>query len=123
MSPKIVILGSCRFEPYEILAVPNKIPNAWNTEKGYRIAAKKFYPAIKKADVILVYAPDGIGEHTKRDIEEARRQKKEICIIVHESALNEKNALLEEFRAAIIAKNREITDLKAQLNQKTEKTT
>ena len=68
---KIVILGSCRFEPYEILAVPNKIPNAWNTDEGYEIACKVFYPAMDNADVILVYAPDGIGEHTQKDIDYA----------------------------------------------------
>ena len=82
--PKIVILGSCRHEPYEILAVPNKIPNAWNTEKGYEIASKKFYPAVEKADVVLVYAPDGkIGEHTQRDIEYARKQGKPIFVFGH----------------------------------------
>jgi ketol-acid reductoisomerase len=68
---KIVILGSCRFEPYEILAVPNKIPNAWNTEKGYKKAAEKFHPAIEQADCIIVFAPDGIGKHTQRDIDYA----------------------------------------------------
>jgi hypothetical protein len=79
--PKIVILGSCRFEPYEILAVPNKIPNAWNTEEGYKKASDKFYPAIEKADEIWVYAPDGIGEHTQRDINFAISKGKTIRII------------------------------------------
>ena len=79
---KIVILGSCRFAPYEILAAPNKIPNAWNTEEGYKKATEKFYPAIAQADVVLVYAPDGVGEHTARDILEACRQGKEIFLIV-----------------------------------------
>lgn len=78
---KIVILGSCRFEPYEILAVPNKIKGAWNTEKGYQIACKKFYPAIDKADLVIVYAPDGIGEHTQRDIDYVKKQRKKIVII------------------------------------------
>jgi len=76
--PKIVILGSCRYEPYEILAVPNKIPGAWNTEKGYRKAAEKFYPAIDKADEVWVYAPDGVGEHTARDIQYALSKGKKI---------------------------------------------
>lgn len=76
--PKIVILGSCRFEPYEILAVPNKIPNAWNTEEGYQIACKIFHPAIEQADVVLVYAPDGVGIHTQRDINYAREKGKTI---------------------------------------------
>lgn len=78
--PKIVILGSCRYEPYEVLALPNKIPGAWNTEKGYQIAAKKFYPAIDKADIVLVYTPDGeIGEHTGRDIKYALSKGK--CVV------------------------------------------
>ena len=75
---KIVILGSCRFGPYEILAVPNKIPNAWNTDKGYAIASKIFYPAIDKANVIIVYAPDGIGKHTQLDIDYARSIGKKV---------------------------------------------
>ena len=78
--PKIVILGSCKHEPYEVLAVPDKIPNAWNTEKGYALASKKFYPAIEKADIVLVYAPDGIGEHTQRDIDFAMSKGKPIFL-------------------------------------------
>jgi hypothetical protein len=81
--PKIVILGSCRFEPYHILAVPNKIPDAWNTEEGYQIAAQKFYPAIDSADLIIVYAPEErIGEHTQRDIDYARRKGKKVYRLV-----------------------------------------
>jgi len=68
---KIVILGSCRFAPYQILALPDPIPNAWNTEEGYQIACKKFYPAIDEADEVWVYAPERIGEHTFRDIQYA----------------------------------------------------
>jgi hypothetical protein len=79
--PKIVVLGSCKHEPYEVLAMPNKIPNAWNTEKGYKVACKKFYPAIKQADIIIVYAPNGIGEHTQRDIDFAKSQGKPIFIV------------------------------------------
>lgn len=79
---KIVVLGSCRFEPYEFLAVPNKIPGAWNTEKGYQKASAKFYPALKKADVVWVFAPDGIGEHTARDICEAQRLGKLVLLLV-----------------------------------------
>ena len=80
--PKIVILGSCKHEPYEILAVPNKIPNAWNTEKGYKIASKKFYPAIEEADIVLVYVPNGeMGEHTLRDFQYAQKHKKSIYFI------------------------------------------
>ena len=75
---KFVVLGSCRFEPYEILAVPNKIPRAWNTDKGYALAAKIFYPAMDKADVIIVYAPDGIGLHTQKDIDYAHSIGKKV---------------------------------------------
>jgi hypothetical protein len=78
---KIVILGSCRFSPYEILASPKPITNLWNTEEGYQIASKRFYPAIDKADLIIVYAPDGIGEHTKRDMEYAISKGKRIKVI------------------------------------------
>jgi len=78
---KFVILGSCRFEPYEILAVPNKIPNAWNTDKGYEIASKIFHPAMDEADVILVYAPDGIGKHTQLDIDYARSIGKKVFLL------------------------------------------
>jgi hypothetical protein len=78
---KFVILGSCRFEPYEILAVPNKIPRAWNTLAGYLIASRKFYPAIRQADVIIVYAPDGIGEHTQKDIDFAKSIGKKVFIL------------------------------------------
>jgi len=79
--PKIVILGSCRFEPYVILAAPKKVKGKWNTEEGYEIATQKFYPAIDKCDLVIVYAPDGIGEHTKRDIEYAKKQNKKVIII------------------------------------------
>jgi hypothetical protein len=70
--PKIVVLGSCRHGPYIVLAVPNPIPGLYNTEEGYQEACKTFYPAIDKADVVLVYNPERtIGEHTQRDIDYA----------------------------------------------------
>ena len=75
---KFVMLGSCRFDPYEILAVPKKIPNAWNTDKGYAIACKIFHPAMDDADVIIVYAPDGIGKHTQLDIDYAHSIGKKV---------------------------------------------
>jgi len=78
---KIVILGSCRFAPYEILAVPDPIPGAHNTEPGYLLAAKKFYPAIAKSDVVIAYIPDGIGEHTRRDLKYADSLGKRIILI------------------------------------------
>lgn len=82
--PKIVILGSCRFEPYEILAKPKKVEGKWNTEEGYKEACKKFYPAMEKSDVIIVYAPDGIGEHTQRDIDYAKSIGKKVHLISSE---------------------------------------
>jgi hypothetical protein len=75
---KMVILGSCRFEPYEILAVPEKVEGLWNTEEGYEKATEKFHPAMDQADVIIVYAPDGIGEHTQKDIDYARSIGKKV---------------------------------------------
>lgn len=81
--PKIVILGSCRFEPYEILFVPKALPaGLYNTEEGYRQSTKKTYPAIDEADVVFVFAPDGIGEHTGRDLEYARSKDKKVMVLV-----------------------------------------
>lgn len=80
--PKITILGSCKYEPYEVLAVPNKIPNAWNTEEGYQIASQKFYPAIDKSDVVVVWCPSAvIGEHTLRDVWYAINSNKRVVFI------------------------------------------
>jgi hypothetical protein len=79
--PKVVILGSCRFSPYTVLSRPKKIYGKWNTEEGYQEAMRKHYPAIQKADEVWVYAPDGIGEHTKRDLEYAKSLGKTVRII------------------------------------------
>lgn len=80
--PKIVILGSCRHEPYKILMLPNKLDGKLydeDHEKAYKEACKKFYPAIDEADIILVFIPEGeIGEHTKKDMLYAMKQKKPI---------------------------------------------
>ncbi len=78
---KIVILGSCRYAPYEILASPEEIADKHNTEEGYAEASKRFYPAIDNADVVIAYVPDGIGEHTKRDIDYAISKGKKVHII------------------------------------------
>ena len=78
--PKIVILGSCKHEPYEILAVPLK-NKFWNTDKGYKLATERFYPAIDKADFIIVYCPNGVGKHTQKDIEYAKKMKKKIIFV------------------------------------------
>jgi len=82
--PKIVILGSCRYEPYIILFMPNRVTpkELYNTEEGYRKVSKLIYAAIDHADEVWVYAPDGyIGEHTSRDIKYALKHKKTIRII------------------------------------------
>ena len=76
-----VILGSCKYEPYEILIVPKK-NKYWNTKKGYKIASNKFFSAIEKADFILVYILNGkIGKHTQKDIDYAIKMKKRIVFI------------------------------------------
>jgi len=79
---KIVILGSCRHSPYEILATPKPTSENYHNEVGYQEACKIFYPAIENADEIWVYAPEGkIGEHTQRDIDYARSQGKKILLV------------------------------------------
>jgi hypothetical protein len=81
---KIVVLGSCKAGPYDIIAVPEKIPNLWNTEEGYKIAFEtKFKSAIENADEVWVYA-HAIGEHTERDIAYARSLGKKIKLIAEE---------------------------------------
>lgn len=77
---KIVIVGSCRFSPYEVL-VPSSISKLHNTEEGYQKACETFYPAIQDADVVIAYVPDGLGEHTLRDLQYAVTQKKRIIVI------------------------------------------
>jgi hypothetical protein len=79
---RIVILGSCRFAPYVVLAMPNPLSNAYNTDEGYIRASKIFYPAINEADIVIVYAPDGIGKHTELDIRYAKSLKKKVVIII-----------------------------------------
>jgi len=71
--PKIAILGSCKYEPYEVILVPKKISD--NTEEGYKIA-------IDKADEVWVYIPEGMGEHTTRDFEYALSKNKRIFLVV-----------------------------------------
>jgi hypothetical protein len=77
----ITILGSCRFSPYNILAVPNPIEGLHNTDDGYRIASLKFYPAISNSDLVIAYIPDGIGKHTQLDIDYANFLNKRIVFI------------------------------------------
>jgi hypothetical protein len=66
-------------------------PNVFNPplyasdhEKAYEEACEHFYPAIEKADEVWVYAPEGLeslGEHTKRDIEFAKKAGKKVMIV------------------------------------------
>ena len=82
--PKIVILGSCRFAPYEVLFVPNKLdPKLYEEhhEEAYLKACWKTYPAIADADIVIAYIPDGIGEHTARDLRFADSLRKRIVLI------------------------------------------
>jgi len=85
----ITILGSCRFSPYNILAKPDPLnPNytvenhhTYNTEEEYVNAAKIFYPAIENSALVIVYAPDGIGKHTRKDMEHAVKNGKRIIVV------------------------------------------
>lgn len=83
--PRFVVLGSCKHEPYEILFLPNKLdPTLYREEheKAYEDAKKVVYPAIKNADVIIIYVPNGIiGDHTQRDLRFAISKKKKIVFI------------------------------------------
>ncbi len=87
MTTNIVILGSCKHEPYKV-TVPEKVPGKWNTEEGYEEACKVFYPAINEADIVLVWLPNGkIGEHTKRDLTYALTQNKRVILITPDKVL------------------------------------
>ena len=82
--PKMVILGSCKHEPYVVLAMPNKLnPKMYNEnhKKAYEHACKYFYPAIDNTDIIIVYCPDGIGKHTQKDINYAKSKNKKIVYV------------------------------------------
>jgi len=82
---KIVILGSCKHAPYELIQAPNPLDldlYVTDHEKAYREACKIYYPKIKEADIVLVYAPNGvIGKHTWRDLTFAIKQNKHVTII------------------------------------------
>lgn len=82
--PKFVILGSCRFEPYEVLAVPNKLDSELyeaDHERAYEKACEVFYPAIDESDIVIVYAPEGVGEHTRADMEYALKKGKPVYFL------------------------------------------
>ena len=82
--PKIVILGSCSFQPYIILALPNKLnPELYKRdhEAAYKEACEVFYPAIDECDEVWIYAPEGFGKYTLRDVEYARKKGKKIFVL------------------------------------------
>jgi len=82
---KIVVLGSCRYEPYDVLIVPRKLHE--DNEVGYDMAKRTFYPNIELCDEVWVYAPDGVGEHTQRDLDYARKHGKKVRFIIDEDVL------------------------------------
>ena len=84
--PKIAILGSCKYEPYEVILVPKKISD--NTEEGYKIA-------IDKADEVWVYIPEGMGKHTARDFNYALSKKKKVYVLVSLEKLNTWQRIIE----------------------------
>ena len=88
--PKVVILGSCRFEPYDVICVPKKVKGKWNTDEGYKISTKRFYPAIHQCDEVWIYAPDGIGKHTQMDLNYALKIGKPIRYLKIKLSLKEK---------------------------------
>lgn len=73
--PKIVILGSLKHHPYEVLYVPHPV------EEGREEALQKCAAAIDRADEVVVYAREGIGVHTWQDIYYALQQGKRITVI------------------------------------------
>jgi len=79
---KFVILGSRRFAPYEIPFVPFIMSDTLDEEECFKISIKKSHPAMDEADVVIVYAPDGIGVHTQRDIDYALENGKEVFELI-----------------------------------------
>jgi len=89
---KIVIIGSCKYAPYDILITPNPLnEELYNKdhERAYDEACKVFYPKIDEADEVWIYAPDGLGEHTLKDYEYARKMNKKVRFIAGEQYMSE----------------------------------
>lgn len=116
LMPKIVILGSCKYEPYEILIMPNKLDAELyekDHERAYEEACKKFFPAIDEADEVWVYAPDGMGIHTTQDYSYARMEGKTIRFLAKVGHLNDIFfAKLFEKYSALSASEKEILQAK-----------
>lgn len=84
MTVKIAILGSCKHEPYIVLFMPNKFDRELyekDHEQAYLEACKTVYPALAEADIVIAYVPEGIGEHTRRDLKYAESLRKRIVLI------------------------------------------
>ena len=79
------MLGSLRFEPYEVLFVPITNP------KGYQDAFENCKKAMDESDLIICYVPDGIGEHTGIDLEYARTTDATVIVVSKEIAQKENN--------------------------------
>ena len=88
--PSFVIIGSCKNQPYTVLAMPNKLDEDLyekDHEMAYVEACRYFYPAIDHADFVIVWAPDGIGEHSARDMEYAIFKEKPIVVLPRDAGL------------------------------------
>lgn len=100
-----MILGSMkRWGEYSVLS-PHMINPALylsDHEAAYKLAQAVFYPAIEKADVVLVYAPDGVmGDHTKEDVDYAISIGKKPILIRDLAELSEQAKCLKAVRALL----------------------
>lgn len=100
MSPNIVILGSMKkWGKYKVLS-PHPIDSKLyqtDHEAAYKLAQAVFYPAIEEADVVLVYAPDGVIDgHTKQDVDYTIGIGKTPIMIRDLQQLQAVNAVLDE---------------------------
>jgi hypothetical protein len=62
---------------YEVLAphIVDPLLYESNHEAAYEKATEVFYPFMEESDVVFVYAPNGLGEHTTRDLDHAKSKK------------------------------------------------
>lgn len=91
--PKIVILGSLKHGPYEVIAPKMLDPEKYEKdhEAAYEDAKKILYPAIEAADIIIVWTPeDIIIDHTKVDVTYALVNDKRVVIIGSDQAFDTK---------------------------------
>lgn len=90
---RVVVLGSCRFAPYQITApatisiidqrqaVAYKLRVLGKQKLSQKLAAPIFHSDIDACDEVWVYAPDGIGEHTQQDLDYAKSKGRTIRFI------------------------------------------